>query len=419
MKVLALNDKGELTYCSAPLEDRGKGRCNHSVHQNKGESEAEFIERVNSQIPVDEYQEEKEIDTASLNTISQEEIDLIAQQIDEIAGEKVTLENLDEVIMKLDPEKIRQIQQIGFENASEFSLPISDEDYLEETMNTYIYFTELPEYGIAGKVSSIKQMFDSIGEVPSEDGTVNIKGNYLEGLTPSEYFDKQFSARAASIAKTVSVAKPGFIARKLFYSLSDIEVKDNCNTNSEGILSCGISGGVCYECMKKSGVTQYKPGTLLGSVISTNLSEPGTQLTMRHFHSGGKDLVGVKNRDVINKTYDAVKTSPIIQAAIDATTTEEARKAIYEGLKEQYKKEGIAMDDYNIAIIAKKLTSYKRDKGRMRYVKDGEKCDIVSIGAIGNHSNPLKSAALQSPYKRLTRPGKYRLDPDAATEIIL
>lgn len=45
-KIMALNDKGELTYCSAPPELRGMGRCNHIDHQNAGESVPDFVERV-------------------------------------------------------------------------------------------------------------------------------------------------------------------------------------------------------------------------------------------------------------------------------------------------------------------------------------------------------------------------------------
>lgn len=53
-KVLALNEKGQLTYCTVPPEERGKGRCNHQLHQNPGESNEEFVERVNE---VSDYSE--------------------------------------------------------------------------------------------------------------------------------------------------------------------------------------------------------------------------------------------------------------------------------------------------------------------------------------------------------------------------
>ena len=208
-------------------------------------------------------------------------------------------------------------------------------------------------------------------------------------------------------------------ARKLFYALSDIEVKKDCGgDHSKGILNCKIPGGICSKCAKKDGIN-LKPGTLIGSQISTNLSEPLTQLSMREFHTGGKNLKDSKERNIINNTFDAYITSPIIAAAKEAKTTEDRRRIIYEGLKEQYSKNNIKMDDLNIMIIAKKMTSYINDpKTGKRYVKEGECCSISSIGSIGNFQNPFKKAELQSSYKTLTTPGRYEIRRDAAQEII-
>ena len=70
MKVLALTTDGRITYCTASEEDRGKGRCNHIMHQEKNEDNNTFIERANLveenksvNIKIDRYkmsEEEKE-----------------------------------------------------------------------------------------------------------------------------------------------------------------------------------------------------------------------------------------------------------------------------------------------------------------------------------------------------------------------
>lgn len=44
---LALNNKGDMTYCSSSNENIGRGRCNHVIHQRDGENAMEFIARVN------------------------------------------------------------------------------------------------------------------------------------------------------------------------------------------------------------------------------------------------------------------------------------------------------------------------------------------------------------------------------------
>lgn len=411
----ALTKDGRITICKASIEEMGKGRCNHIDHQKENENEKDFLERIQSKMS----QEEKSEDLSEKKEITQEQINNYASMIDEIAGVKVTSENLHDVLDKLDPEKVRQIAKIGFDASPEFSLPISDEEYGKEDLKNKLYFSSMPNFGIAGKKTSIEQMFMEVGSVPSENGTVFVKGNYKQGLTPDEYFEKQFSARAAQIAKSVSTALPGYTARKLFYAFSDMEVKGDCgNHNSTGVMDCCVPGSVCEKCCKKSGIN-FKKGQMIGSIMSTNLSESLTQLSMKQFHTGGKNLDEARKRNEIFHTYDAYKSSPIIQKALEKKTTKERRQVIYEGLKEAYAKHGMAVDDYHFQIIAKKLTSYKRDpKTGTRYVKDDECCDIVSVGAIGNMSNPFKAAELSTGYKNLTKPGKYDLRRDSATDIV-
>lgn len=412
-RVLALTTDGELTYCTAPPEARGKGRCRHIDHMKSDETQEEFIERISEKIHKEDYDS-----TNDENTLEQEEINDLASKIDEIAGCKVTPENIDEVLSRLYPHQINEINKIAFDAAPEFALPISNEGYGEADTENNLYFAELPTHGVAGKKTSMEQMFVAVGEVPGYEGEmVNIEGNYLKGLTADEYFEKQYSARAAQISKSVSTAKPGYTARKLFYGLSDMQVKESCGSDSStGVLDCKVPGGICQACLKKQGVNIFKPGDLIGGIISTNASERLTELSMKSFHTGGKDLNAIKERDTIYNTYDGFKTSPIIERALEAKTTGERRKIIFEGLRDEYAKNGLAVDDYNLMLIAKKMTSYKR--APMRYANDDELCDIVSLQSIGNNSNPFKNAELTSSYKIFTKPQEFDIVEDAATKII-
>lgn len=45
-KRLALTKDGNLTYCTAPEDLIGKGRCNHIAHQGTNESKTEFLNRI-------------------------------------------------------------------------------------------------------------------------------------------------------------------------------------------------------------------------------------------------------------------------------------------------------------------------------------------------------------------------------------
>ena len=49
-RVLALTKDGRMTYCTVSPDMRGKGRCNHVMHQNDGETQAEFIDRMNDYV---------------------------------------------------------------------------------------------------------------------------------------------------------------------------------------------------------------------------------------------------------------------------------------------------------------------------------------------------------------------------------
>lgn len=212
-KVLALNVEGNLTYCTAPEDMRGRGRCNHVAHQNPNEPQEVFLERVSGMIGVNQEEKTNEEETKHLDSIgeiSQEEINKLALVIDGIAGVRVTSENWKDVISELPPEKISQIVSLAFDAAPKFSLPISDENYKEETLSNQLYFANLPEYGIAGNKPSLVQMFEEVGNTPTLDGEYHIDRSYKEGLTPEQYFMRSFGARAAMIAKNVSTAAPGY-----------------------------------------------------------------------------------------------------------------------------------------------------------------------------------------------------------------
>lgn len=207
VKVLALNTDGDITYCTCPPEGRGKGRCNHVTHQNDGESPEEFIERINSI----SFEDGGINAAAQSKEITQEEINQFAKEIDDIAGCHVTSDNLRDVLKTLNPDQVARIAQIGFNAAPVFSLPIRDEEYEEQNVKNKLYFANLPKYGAGGTLSAIVQMFDKVGPTPTHHGEIeNIDHSYEEGLTPDEYFAKQYYSRQAMITKGVGTSKPGY-----------------------------------------------------------------------------------------------------------------------------------------------------------------------------------------------------------------
>ena len=412
--VWAIDENGKPCKCFALPENRGKKNCKHKFHQDKGESAHAFFSRYGIH-----QSEQANVEYEQSEKISQKEIDAYAKRIDEICGQHVTDKNYAEVIEKLSPEQLAELSRIGFEAAPQFSLPISDEHYGEENYNNKIYFSTLPDYKIGGKTKALQEMFGSIGSVPTVDGeTYDIgKSNYRDGLTPRQYFEKQFSTRNSQINKSVSTYKPGETARYCFYGLADLKAVDDCgNKDSKGILDCKFPGGICRKCAKKSG-WNIDNEELIGGIISTQLTEGLTQASLNAIHTGD----GKKNDwEVVKDTLQGFKTSPYIKKALDKKlTTEEARHIIFEGLKESYKDAGIGIDDYNLEVVAKQLTSFKKDEetGELRYVKEGERCDHPSITSIGGHNNILLQSLLSNSYKNLTSANVYKNDKTAVSVI--
>ena len=120
----------------------------------------------------------------------------------------------------------------------------------------------------------------------------------------------------------------------------------------------------------------------------------------------------------IMSTLDGWSTSPIIQEMKEQKTREGMIQVLYNGLKQQYQRANLKMDDFNLQMVTKRLTSYKRDSSGLRPVEDDERPDIVSIGSVGNANNIFRNVELSTGYKTLTRPVKQKLHTDAANQIL-
>lgn len=412
--VWAIDEDGKPCKCFAKPENRGKRSCNHKFHAKPGQSPKEFLAEHKQETKLDKVNEDY-IEGNALEDISQEDIDALASRIDQICGTKVTPENYAEVIENLTPEQLDQLNKVGFEAAPSFSLPITDEEYGEIAQENQIYFANLPDYGIGGKKNAVRDMFGSIGPVPTANGEYEINGNYRDGLSARDYFEKQFSTRGSQVAKTISVSAPGHTARLLFYGLSDVEVIDDCGSDhSRGVLGCKAPG-VCKKCAAHSN-WKVEEGSLVGGEISTHLTEGLTQASLSAIHTG----VGKKaDWETIRDTMMGFRSSPVIEEASTKNTTAEVRETIFNGLKEAYSNAGIAIDDYNLQMISKRLTQYKRDKksGVLTYVRDDELCDLPSLEVIGGHNNLFLQSELRNSYAKITTPQTFENKRNAVTEI--
>jgi DNA-directed RNA polymerase subunit beta' len=210
--------------------------------------------------------------------------------------------------------------------------------------------------GSWGNITQMAGMKGLITNTSGETIEFPIKSCMKEGLTPIEYFTTTHGSRKGLTDTALNTAKAGYLTRKLFVVAQDIVVTaEDCGT-TEGILmgkdsgaidlsvakhikgrflakdvvgadgkvlfernhlltkkdaqlievsgvknvivrsplSCNTLDGVCVKCygtdLGKNKIIEI--GEAVGTVAGQAIGEPGTQLTMRTFHSGGTASVG-------------------------------------------------------------------------------------------------------------------------------
>ncbi|MDR3709718.1 MAG: DNA-directed RNA polymerase subunit beta' [Capsulimonadaceae bacterium] len=87
------------------------------------------------------------------------------------------------------------------------------------------------------------------------------------------------------------------ITEELARQVQDAGIK---RVGLRSVFTCEARQGVCAKCYGRDLATseQVEPGVAVGIIAAQSIGEPGTQLTMRTFHTGGiaqKQLVGVAN----------------------------------------------------------------------------------------------------------------------------
>ncbi len=179
---------------------------------------------------------------------------------------------------------------------------------------------------------------------------VPIRGNFREGLSVLEYFISSHGARKGLADTALRTAESGYLTRRLIDVAQDVIVtEEDCGT-TEGILiteeeskemllpdmrsrligrvlletipgfehievgdeltedlvdqivdagvrtvrvrsvlGCQAHHGVCRKCYGRDLAANaiVRPGTAVGIIAAQSIGEPGTQLTMRTFHTGG------------------------------------------------------------------------------------------------------------------------------------
>ena len=166
--------------------------------------------------------------------------------------------------------------------------------------------------GARGNLSQVSQLVGMRGLMADAQGQIidlPIKSNFKEGLSVTEYIISSYGARKGLVDTALKTADSGYLTRRLVDVAQDVIIRaDDCHTekyiNMKPImdgdvvirsgLTCGLEYGVCQKCYGWAMTTQklVDIGEAIGIIAAQSIGEPGTQLTMRTFHTGG--AVGVK-----------------------------------------------------------------------------------------------------------------------------
>ena len=219
-------------------------------------------------------------------------------------------------------------------------------DTLMNSLDKFNPIFMMADSGARGSKSQIKQLAGMRGLMASPSGKIielPIRASFREGLDVLEYFISTHGARKGNADTALKTADSGYLTRRLVDVSQDVIVREHdCGTQNgiyveeikEGsevveqlaerltgrytaedvfhpetgellaekiadtgiqkvkirsVFTCDSKVGVCTKCYGMNMATSYKIniGEAVGIVAAQSIGEPGTQLTMRTFHTGG------------------------------------------------------------------------------------------------------------------------------------
>jgi len=151
--------------------------------------------------------------------------------------------------------------------------------------------------------------------------------------------------------------------------LEDIRKKDIQDALVRSVLTCELSRGVCQACYGYN-LGNNMPvvmGTAVGIIAAQSIGEPGTQLTMRTFHTGG--VAGADITQGLPRVEELFEARPLKKSAIIA----DVDGTVLDILEQEREK------TIQVTYVADVQEKYAVKKDEKVFVKDGEK---VRKGAV-------------------------------------
>lgn len=252
-KVLAVTEDGDITYCSAPEELRGKGRCNHIAHQKPNESINDFLARTENLVKVEDRDMPENLEELKLKLTSKYGLN------DNPSWEKV-------IKSIPNPFVIGKEEDGSYEEAE---LTEFKEDLIEKPDGNTVKLTA--KYLFRGR-----EFECDYGEVPAinKDGTITIDGvnwrvlpvveQYKAGVV--SYFDNIVIKQNDSYNIAIQMSKdPNCTTAKIYGKDVPIETIQNYLQNGD---TTGLTSGQIFSLSNIDPVTYQRFPNL-----ATNLAD--------------------------------------------------------------------------------------------------------------------------------------------------
>ncbi len=310
------------------------------------------------------------------------------------------------------------------------------EDEFGELNNVFI-MANSGARGNIDQVRQLAGMRGLMSDAQGRTIKVPIKSNFKEGLSLAEYFISCYGARKGLVDTALRTADSGYLTRRLVDVAQDVIItEEDCGTKElvtilplmdgtntlipvnelvEGrvagesfshndisikpgdlitkyvakamgdaritsfkirnIFTCKAARGVCRKCygLDLGTAKLVNLGEAIGIIAAQSIGEPGTQLTMRTFHTGGVDL----RKASVNNIVSGFKGEIVFPKSLKTSF-------IMAGKKKQL----LLIDDSVFTIKTSKANeTVILPTGSILQVKDGQKIDKDEVLALYDSSS--------------------------------
>jgi len=148
------------------------------------------------------------------------------------------------------------------------------------------------------------------------------------------------------------------------------------------VLACNSRRGVCAKCYGRDLTTGklVEPGTATGVIAAQSIGEPGTQLTLRTFHTGGTASLIASQSQIVSKFEGRVKYEGLKTIEVDSETGKHMIASGRSGVTNIVDEDNRILTKYDVPYGAMLMirNGAKVAKGEMIYEWDPYNAVIVS-----------------------------------------